>query len=47
MIEAGAEAAGEAVANSLVKASPVQGKLGRVLRTIPDSELAKIKQRTG
>jgi len=47
MIEAGAEAAGEAVTNSLVKASPVQGKLGRVLRTIPDSELAKIKQRTG
>jgi D-aminopeptidase len=45
-IEAGVEAAGEAVLNSLVKASPVQGKLGRVLRPIPDREAAKIKQRT-
>jgi D-aminopeptidase len=40
---AGREAVGEAILNSLLKATPVRGKLGRVTQTIPDSELAKFR----
>jgi D-aminopeptidase len=47
IIGAGREAVGEAILNSLLKAAPVQGKSGRVVRTIPDSELAKVRQRMG
>ncbi len=42
---AGREAVGEAVLNSLLKATPVRGKSGRVVQTIPVSELAKFRQK--
>lgn len=45
IIGAGREAVGEAILNSLLKAAPVQGKSGRVVRTIPDSELAEFRQK--
>jgi D-aminopeptidase len=47
IIGAGQEAAEEAILNSLLKAAPVQGKSGRVVRTIPDSELTKFRQKAG
>ncbi|MFC2169013.1 P1 family peptidase [Acidobacteriota bacterium] len=41
IIRAISEAAREAIINSLLKASPVDGKLGRFLKTIPENELTK------
>ena len=42
---AGQEAVDEAILNSLLKAGRVQGKLGRIVETIPDSEWTKLKQK--
>lgn len=42
IIQAGTEAVLEAIIRSLLKAAPVQGKSGRVLKTIPDEEVNKL-----
>jgi D-aminopeptidase len=42
IIRSGKEAINEAVSNSLFKATPVHGRLGRICRTIPDNELHKL-----
>ena len=41
---AGREAAEEAILNSLLKAARVQGRLGRIVETMPDSEWTKLRQ---
>ncbi len=43
IMAAGREAVAEAILNSLIKAARVQGKCGRIVRTIPDSEWTKLK----
>jgi len=42
IILAGTEAIKEAIFNSLLKATPVEGRLGRKIETIPDNEFKKI-----
>ena len=42
IILAGSEAIKEAIFNSLLKATPVEGRLGRRIETIPDNELKKL-----
>ncbi len=47
IILAGAEATREAIFNSLLKATPVEGRLGRKIETIPDNEFKKLLQEFG
>jgi D-aminopeptidase len=42
VIQAGTEAVLEAIIRSLLKAAPVQGKSGRILKTIPAEEVSKL-----
>ena len=42
IIRAGAEAVSEAICNSLLAATPVQGRLGRKVETIPGNEFKKL-----
>jgi len=45
VIQAASEATHEALFNSLLKAAPVQGRLGRKVETIPDDEIDKLLER--
>lgn len=47
IILAGTEAIKEAIFNSLLKAAPVQGRLGRKIETIPDNEFKKLLKEFG
>ncbi len=42
IILAGKEATGEAIFNSLFRATPVEGRLGRKTERIPDNELKRL-----
>jgi D-aminopeptidase len=42
IVRAGAEAVKEAICRSLLLSSPVQGRLGRRIETIPDKEAEKL-----
>lgn len=45
VIEAASEARHEALLNSLLKADPVRGRLGRKIETIPDEEIDKLLEK--
>jgi len=45
VIQAASEATHEALFNSLLKADPVKGRLGRKVETIPDDEIDKLLER--
>jgi len=47
IILAGTEAIKEAIFNSLLKTTPVEGRLGRKVETIPDNEFKKLLQKFG
>ncbi len=47
IILAGTEAIKEAIFNSLLKATPVEGRLGRRIETIPDNEFKKLLKQFG
>jgi len=47
IILAGTEAIKEAIFNSLLKAAPVEGKLGRKIETMPDNEFKKLFKEFG
>ncbi len=47
IISAGTEAIKEAIFNSLLKAAPVEGRLGRKIETIPENEFKKLLKEFG
>lgn len=47
IISAGTEAIKEAIFNSLLKATPVEGRLGRKIETMPDNEFKKLLKEFG
>lgn len=47
IISAGTEAIKEAIFNSLLKTTPVEGRLGRKIETIPDNEFRKLFKEFG